>query len=221
MIDYAIQRTNMVDSQVRTSDVTDRRILRAMGEVPRELFVPGAAKALAYIDENLLVAQGEARRFLLAPRTFAKLVQVLDVGPDHAVLDIGCATGYSTAILARLARRVIGLEQDPDLERSAKATITSLGVENAVIEKGPLSAGVAQEGPYDAVLINGSIGDLPHGLLDQLKDGGRLAAIVADGTNLGKATLWRRSGPTFDGRPVFDAAAPTLPGFERAKGFVF
>jgi protein-L-isoaspartate(D-aspartate) O-methyltransferase len=217
MNDFATQRINMVDSQVRPSDVTDRRILRAMLALPRETFVPGQVKATAYMDEHLALGQG---RYLLAPRTFAKLVQLLTIGEDDAVLDVACATGYSTAVLAMLARSVVGLEGNAGLAQQAKTALAGLGRTNTMVKTGELTAGAPGEGPFDAILINGCVVDVPDALLDQLKDGGRLAAVRSDGP-VGQATLWRRHGTSFDARPAFDAGAPLLPGFEKQPGFVF
>ncbi|NJO22355.1 MAG: protein-L-isoaspartate O-methyltransferase [Sphingomonadales bacterium] len=217
MNDFATQRINMVDSQVRPSDVTDRRILRAMLALPRETFVPGQVKATAYMDEHLALGQG---RYLLAPRTFAKLVQLLAIGEDDAVLDVACATGYSTAVLATLARSVVGLEGNAGLAQQAQTALAGLGRTNTMVKTGELTAGAPGEGPFDAILINGCVVDVPDALLDQLKDGGRLAAVRCDGP-VGQATLWRRHGTSFDARPAFDAGAPLLPGFEKQPGFVF
>lgn len=217
MNDFATQRTNMVDSQVRPSDVTDRRILRAMLAVPRETFVPEQVKATPYVDEHLPLGQG---RYLLAPRTFAKLVQLLAIGEDHAVLDVGCATGYSTAVLATLARSVVGVEDNAAMAQRAQMALADLGRTNTAIKTAALTAGAPDEGPFDAILINGCVADVPDALLDQLKDGGRLAAVRADG-RVGQATLWRRHATSFDARPAFDAGAPLLPGFEKRPGFVF
>jgi protein-L-isoaspartate(D-aspartate) O-methyltransferase len=217
MNDFATQRINMVDSQVRPSDVTDRRILRAMLAVPRETFVPDQVKATAYMDEHLALGQG---RYLLAPRTFAKLVQLLTIGEDDAVLDVACATGYSTAILATLARRVTGVEENAALAQRAQTALAGLGRANAAVQIGPLTAGAPNEGPFDAILVNGCVADMPDALLDQLKDGGRLAAVRSDG-RVGQATVWRRHGTSFDAWPAFDAGAPLLPGFEKQPGFVF
>jgi protein-L-isoaspartate(D-aspartate) O-methyltransferase len=217
MNDFATQRINMVDSQVRPSDVTDRRILRAMLALPRETFVPGQVEATAYMDEHLALGQG---RYLLAPRTFAKLVQLLTIGEDDAVLDVACATGYSTAVLATLARSVVGLEGNAGLAQQAQTALAGLGRTNTMVKTGELTAGAPGEGPFDAILINGCVVDVPDALLDQLKDGGRLAAVRSDGP-VGQATLWRRHGTSFDARPAFDAGAPLLPGFEKQPGFVF
>ena len=218
MNDFATQRTNMVDSQVRPSDVTDRRIVRAMLTVPREAFVPEQVKVTAYMDDHL--ALGQERRYMLAPRTFAKLVQLLAVGEDDTVLDVACGTGYSTAVLATLARSVVGVEENAVLAGRAGEMLAGLGCQNTVVKTGALTVGAPAEAPFDAILVNGCVADVPDALLDQLKDGGRLAAVRSDGS-VGQATVWRRHGTSFDARPAFDANAPRLPGFEKRPGFVF
>ena len=216
MTDFAIQRKCMVDTQVRPSDVTDRRIIRAMLDVPREAFVPAALQPIAYMDEPLRVAAGG--RTLLAPRTFAKLLQNLDVAADSAVLDIGGATGYSATVLAKLAGRVVAVESAPALLDQARNNLQ--GLDRVKLVAGDLAVGAAGDGPYDAILVNGAVEEIPAALLDQLKDRGRLAAILIE-KGVGRATLWRRYGMQFDRRALFDAGATLLPGFERRAEFVF
>jgi protein-L-isoaspartate(D-aspartate) O-methyltransferase len=223
MTDFSVQRFNMVESQVRPSDVTDQRIIRAMLEVPRELFVPAEVAQLAYIDDPVPVtarSRGGEPRCLLPPRTLAKLVQLLEIGPQSVVLDVGCATGYSTAVLARLAGRTVALEVDGDLAGAAKATLEKLGVGNATVVEGPLADGAAAHGRFDAILLNGAVHSVPASLLDALADGGRLAAVVRRGP-VGRAHVWRRSGGTLDEQPAFEAAAAPIPGFEEPAEFVF
>ncbi|MEZ5818670.1 MAG: protein-L-isoaspartate O-methyltransferase [Hyphomicrobiaceae bacterium] len=221
-MDSAVQRKNMVDSQVRPSDVTDRRIARAMLEIPREAFVPEASRVVAYMDGNLAVGGGEGpvQRVLLAPRTLSKMIQQLSLEPDAAVLDVAPATGYSTAVLARIARRVVAVESDAKLAEIAKAALGKLSIANAEVQVGALGEGVVSRGPYDAILINGKVSEVPAALLNQLKDGGRLVAIL-DFNGVGKVCEWRRFAMNFDRRAVFDAEAPVLPGFERTAEFVF
>src|SRR5258706_7822207 len=165
MQDYAAQRQTMVDAQVRTNDVTDPRIHDAMRTVPRERFVPASKQALAYADAVVEVAHG---RYLLDPRTFSKLLQLADVGPDDTVLDVACATGYSTAILARLARSVVALEQDADLVRVAVDAIVSVGASNATVVQGSLVEGVQNRAPFNVIFVNGAVGARPAVLLAQL-----------------------------------------------------
>jgi protein-L-isoaspartate(D-aspartate) O-methyltransferase len=222
MTDFYEQRLNMVESQVRPSDVTDQRIIRAMLEVPRERFVPAEFASIAYFDGPVPVAARPSRgepRSLLPARTFAKLVQLAEVGPHTAVLDVGCATGYSTAVLARLAQRVVAVEADRDLARAAAATLQGLGAGNARVIEGPLAAGAPAEGRFDAILLNGAVPAVPAALLEQVADGGRLVAMLHMGP-VCRAHVWRRSGKVVNGQPAFDGAAAPLPGFEVPAEFV-
>ena len=223
MIDYARQRQAMVDGQVRVNDVTDPRIIAAMLELPREKFVPASRTALAYVDEDLPLrgtAAGKPARYLIEPMVLAKLVQALAISESDHALDIGCGSGYSTALLSRLAASVVALEEDPEFVPIATRLLASLGVTNARVISGPLSVGAPQEGPYDALLLEGSVEVVPQALTDSLKDGGRLAAVVGSGRSA-KATLYLRSGKVVSARSVFDAAIPPLPGFAAPKEFVF
>jgi protein-L-isoaspartate(D-aspartate) O-methyltransferase len=223
MIDAAEQRTNMVESQVLTSDVTDKRILRAMGELPRERFVPSSLAELAYMDEAVALSppEGDApRRWLLAPRVLAKLLQLAEVGEGARVLDVGAGTGYSAAVLGRIVKTVVALECDAALAAEARKILSALSLQNVDVVEGPLAEGCVNEAPYDAIVLEGSISEAPAALLDQLKDGGRLVGVIRkDG--LGKATIWRRLGRSLDQWTAFDAAAPPLPGFAPAPAFVF
>ncbi|MDQ8700049.1 protein-L-isoaspartate O-methyltransferase [Hyphomicrobium sp. LHD-15] len=218
-MDTAIQRKNMVESQVRPSDVTDRRIIRAMLELPRETFVSERARDLAYMDGPVPVGTTGGGRSLLSARVFAKLVQAAQIDPDAAVLDVGAATGYSSAVLAQLAGSVIALEADSALAAIARAKLASEGQKVQVVE-GNLADGWSAEGPYDAIVVEGAVQDVPSQLLDQLKDGGRLVAIVGDG-KIGRATVWRRDAGTFGHLAIFDATADLLPGFQKAHEFAF
>lgn len=221
MIDAALQRTNMVESQILTSDVTDRRILKAMGELARERFVPQAFAALAYMDEAVPLTEaagGAGRRWLMAPRVFAKLLQLAGVGEGDRVLDVGAGTGYSAAVLGKIAKTVIALECDAALAATARATLAALALDNVRVVEGPLADGWVDEGPYDAIVLEGSVAETPSALLDQLKDGGRLVGVVGQ-AGLGKGVIWRRLGRSTDRWAPFDAAAPALPGFEAAVAF--
>lgn len=217
MSEYAAARFNMVESQIRPNQVTDARLLRALAEIPRERFVPSSLKALAYMEEEIEVAPG---RRLLAPMPLARLIQLAEVEPDNLALDVGCATGYSTALLARLAESVVGLDCDERLTEQASQILTELEADNAGVVAGELSEGYASEGPFDVILLNGCVPLVPQALLDQLKDGGRLVAVIAE-HDFGRACLFRKSGSRVSQRPVFDAGGPLLPGFAREKTFVF
>jgi len=215
MTDLAAARRNMVDGQIRTSDVTDLRLIGAMLDLPREQFV---APGLAYLDLDVPVGEGRSARRMLKPMVLAKLIQAADIGAADRVLDVACATGYSTGLLARLAGDVVALEDDPQLARSAKQRLSA--VANAKVVTGSLSTGWPAAAPYDAILVNGMTEIVPKALCDQLKDGGRLVCIFGSGPGA-KATLFLRSGNEVGRRALFDAAAARLPGFVRPPAFVF
>jgi protein-L-isoaspartate(D-aspartate) O-methyltransferase len=225
MLDTALRRDKMVDTQLRPNEVTDGRLLDAMRSVPRELFVPGPLRGLAYMDESIEVfgaIDGAPPRYLLAPMVLARLIQLASVKPEDAVLDVGCATGYSTAVLARLARAVTGLEPEPELAKAARRVLQRLGVDNAEIVKAALNEGHKKLGAYDVILLNGSVPEPPQPLLDQLKEGGRLACVIAPNTVAqGKAYLFVRVGAEASGVPHFDAGARPLPGFAPEPRFAF
>ena len=227
MVDFDQQRLTMVASQLRPNEVTDPRLLAAMRTLPRERFVPERLSLLAYMDESVEVfpaIDGAPARFLLPPMVLAGLVQLAAVEPKDHVLDIGCATGYSTAVLACLGRRVVGLEPEPELAETARRMLRELAIENATIVEGALAAGTPEDGPYDVILLNGSIEEIPASVLGQLREGARLAAILASGANSarpGKAFLFVKIDGEASGLPHFDAGARALPGFSRAPAFAF
>jgi protein-L-isoaspartate(D-aspartate) O-methyltransferase len=221
MTDFALARRNMVESQVRTNDVTDRSLITAMLEVPRERFVPASMRELAYIDEDIpLMESAGARRWLMEPMPFTRLVQLAGIGRGDLVLDIGCASGYSTTVLSRLAESVVGLESDAELAARAERLMIDLGVANAAIVVGDMTDGYASQGPYDVIVLEGSVEEVPKSLFAQLRDGGRLVAPVSYGP-IGKATLFRSIGGDISARDAFDINVHPLPGFERAPQFVF
>lgn len=223
MSDFAKLRKAMVDGQVRVTDVTDHGLLAALGAVQRERFVPARLRSLAYLDEDLAVKEagdGEPARYLMEPSPFARLVQACDIGPDDVVLDIGCATGYSAAVMARLASSVVAVECDAELAAQAAETLALLEVDNVAVITGALQAGYADEAPYDVIVLEGAVEEVPAGLFDQLKDGGRLAAVVGQGRTR-QAIIYVKVGGEIGERVVFDASVRPLPGFERPKTFVF
>jgi protein-L-isoaspartate(D-aspartate) O-methyltransferase len=223
MIDFAAARRMMVDGQVRTSDVTDLRIIAAMLELPRERFVPEANADLAYLDLDVAVSNakgGDAARRLLKPMVLAKMIQAAAVKANDRVLDVGCATGYSSVILARLAHSVVALEENPALAGKAEENLNAIGASNATVVTGPLTQGWQADARYDVIFVNGATEVVPHALCRQLADGGRLVAVVGRAP-MGRATLYRAVGGDVSGWPIFDAAAPLLPGFAAAQAFVF
>jgi len=216
-MDYAAARRNMVESQLRPNKVTDAAVLDAMATLPRERFVPEAMRSVAYVDEDIPVGRD---RFLMEPMVLARLLQLAAVQPGDAALVVGSATGYTAAVLARLAARVIGLEGDPQFAASAKETLAGLGIGNVAIVESPLAAGAPRQAPYDVIVLDGSVDEIPAPVIDQMGEGGRLVA-VRNTDRIGRATLLTRSRGVVAGRATFDAAVPRLPGFEAAPVFSF
>lgn len=217
MSNAAKARTAMVDSQVRVNDVTDLRIQNAMLSVEREVFVPKALRAAAYSDIDLMVADG---RYLMKPRDFAKMLQALALEPGDLVLDIGPITGYSSVVLAALTETVVALEEDPELAVKAATKIELAGADNVVVVEGKFCAGLADQGPFNAIFVGGAVDKAPKAWLQQLADGGRLIVIERKGVS-GQAVLYTRSGGVTGSRVIFDAVTPYLPGFAPVRQFAF
>jgi protein-L-isoaspartate(D-aspartate) O-methyltransferase len=223
MEDFADARRKMVDSQLRTESVTDHAVLAAMGAVPREKFVPAHLRPLAYLDRDLPLKEagrGAPPRYLMQAAPLARLIQLADIAPRDRVLVVGCGSGYSAAVLARLAASVVALESDPALQAEASRTISDLGIDNVSVVVGPLDGGYPSGGPYDAIVLDGAIETLPEALFDQLTEGGRMVAAVGYGRT-GAATLFTKSDHQIGRRPAFDASVPPLPGFRKPEVFVF
>lgn len=219
MTDFAHARKQMVDNQLRTSAVTDRRVLAAMGEVPREEFIIGSRHGLAYIDEPLPLA-GAPGRWLGSPAPFARLLQLAAVDPADHVLDLAAGNGYSSAVLARLAASVVAVESHAGLAGMARDTLGRLGVSNVTIEVGPIESAGAAKGPYDLIVIEGTVPEVPQALFSQLRAGGRLVALIGAGGRPAVAHLFAHSGKGIAARAEFDANLPPIaaPG---AGTFVF
>lgn len=215
MADFAARRVTMVDTQVRPNDVTLLPIIESMLSVPRERFVPEAIVEVAYSGENLPLSQD---RVVLEARTFAKMIDALDIQPDELVLDLACGLGYSTAVMAHLAQAVVGVEDDAAMVADAQARLAEAEVPNAVVVQGDLAAGWPGQAPYDVMMVNGAIEAFPQALADQLKDGGRVAAIFKEG-NLGVVRIGLRVDGRIEWRFGFNAHAPLLPGFAHRAGF--
>ncbi len=216
-MDFARARRTMVDTQIRVNDVTDTRIVNALMAVPREEFVPEHLKSLAYLDDDIAVG-GEPVRYLIETMVLARMIQAAAAGEGDRVLDVGAATGYSSAVLARIAASVVSVEQDGGLLAAARGALAS--DPNVTVVEGALTAGAAALGPYDVIVLEGAVEQVPQSLLDQLAEGGRLVAVVGRG-RAAKCLVHSRIGAEVSVRQAFDAAIPALPGFEAPRGFVF
>ncbi len=215
MTDYAARRTMMVDTQVRPADVTKFPIIDAMLSVPREAFVPRALREAAYVGENVDLGGG---RVVLEPRTLAKMLEALDIRGNELVLDIGSALGYSSAVIARMAEAVVAVEEDEAHGADAQSLLLEHGTDNVVVHSAPLADGAAEHGPFDVIVIQGAVEQVPAALLDQLKDGGRIACLFMDGA-LGAVRVGYKSGGRMTWRFAFNAGAPVLPGFRKQAAF--
>lgn len=215
MTDYAARRTMMVDTQVRPSDVTKFPIINAMLSVPREAFVPDHLREAAYMGDNVDLG---GNRVVLDPRTLAKILDALDIQQDELVLDIGSGLGYSAAVIAYMAQAVVAVEEDKDMATEAQSLLPELGADNVAVHEGLLTEGAAEHGPFDVIIVEGAVAHLPDALIDQLKDGGRIACLFME-----EALGVVRIGYKIDGRMSwrfgFNAGAPVLPGFERHAAF--
>lgn len=223
MLDFAKARRLMVDSQLRTFDINDLAVLTAFDEVPREHFVPADRECLAYMDQAIAVSEGFETgepRSMLAPMVLGRMIQSLAVARGARVLDVACGLGYSSAILSRLGASVVALESSPALAGEAGRRLAACGVEGVMIAVAPVEQGYPEAAPYDAILVNGAVEVRPQRLLDQLADGGRLVCVEGRG-RAAEVTLYGRTGRAFGARPLFDAAAPLLAGFQAEPGFVF
>lgn len=207
MTDFAHARKTMVDNQLRTSAITDRRLLVAMGEVPREKFVPATRQALAYIDEAQPIS---ATRKLSAPAPFARLVQLAAIEGTDRVLDLGCGSGYSAAVLGRLASAVVAVEDDAALAAEARRTLGDIGATNVTVVEGALDRAGNAQGPYDVIIVEGTMAAVPSGLFDQLTPEGRLVASIGAPGKVPVANLFGKSGKGIAARAEFDARLPPL-----------
>lgn len=221
MSDFSTARQKMVDGQVRPSDVTDLRIIDAMLAVPRELFVPECRRALAYLDLDLDVSEpGDPKRFLLKPAVIARMLQAADIKASDSVLVVGCASGYSAAVVAKLAARVTATEPDPSLAKKAADLLAKLGAANVAVSSAPAADGNPSHAPYDVIVLDGATEIVPERLYEQLAEAGRLVGVFAM-SQPPRAEIVTHSYVGFGNRGLFDATAPVLPGLERAPAFVF
>lgn len=215
MPDYNARRIMMVDTQVRPSDVTKFPVIDAMLSVPREVFVPDARREAAYMGENMVLDDG---LMLLEPRTLAKMLDVLDISFGELVLDVGSGYGYSAAVIAQMAEAVVAVDTDEQRSGETQSALSEMGVDNVIVHTGPLATGAPQHGPYDVITVQGGVEQVPDALLDQIKDGGRIACLFVDGP-LGSVRVGHKIDGNVNWRFAFNANAPVLAGFERAAEF--
>lgn len=218
MVDFPALRTKMVDGQVRPNDVTDLRIIDAMGEVAREDFAPDDQKPLAYLDRDLPLGNGRAARVLIQPMILARLLQYANVKPTDKVLEVGTASGYGAAVLARLAGSVVALEQDTDLATIARRRLA--GLANVAVVEAPLVKAAPDAAPFDVILFNGAVATFPDIIAGQLAKGGRMLLVQGEG-NAARAMLYIRGDAGVSGRTLFNASVPVLPGFQAVEAFAF
>ena len=215
---FEAARAHMIESQLRPNKVTDELVLGAFARIRRELFVPEHLRMVAHVDEDLPLGGG---RFLMEPRVAARLLQAAAMERTDIVLIVGAGTGYEAALAAALARNVVALEEDPDLARHARAALVEHSIASVSVVEGPLSQGYRPRAPYDVILFNGAVAEVPSEIASQLAEGGRLLAVVKPAQALGRATLMTRTGGVLARRVLFDAATPPLPGFSPKPAFVF
>lgn len=217
-MDFALARHNMVESQLRTNRIVDEGLLDSLRTIPREQFVPKTRHHLAYLDEDVPLGQD---RFLTEPMVMARMIQALELTGEEVVLVIGAGTGYSAAVISRLAATVFALENDPQLASEAGSHLTNLGLDNVVVVEGPLQAGWPADAPFDAILIDGAVAEIPEAIVSQLRDGGRLVTVEKQHEQIGHVSVVTKFGETASSRPIMDASVPYLDGFRKKPSFVF
>lgn len=218
MTDFERARALMVDNQLRTSGVTEHRLLARMAAIPRELFVAAGRRPVAYVDDVQWMGEAGARRFMAPPALLAKLLQLAEITETDNVLDIGAATGYSTAVIAGLAASVVGLEADAGLASTARANLDDLAIANASIVTGDIAALRGQH--FDVVMVEGSLDSVPDAFLAALRDGGRLVTLLRGG-GVAVANVFVRTGTGIAARGEFNATLPLLSAVRLNEEFVF
>lgn len=206
-----VARVNMVDGQIKPFSVINEHVLAAFLNIPREAFIPESQRGLAYLGEDLPLGDG---RFLLEPSAYARLLQEADITKEHDVLDIGCLTGYTSCILASLARSVTGLDQDKWIEQ-AKINAKKLDAKNThFVQK-------TSDGQFDVIMINGAVQVIPPAIIEQVKEDGRIATFIRNERGEGHAALFHKHKNGLHKQVLFDAFIPLLPGFAKPESFVF
>jgi len=216
-MDFAVARHNMVESQIRPNRVTDPYIIEAIAKLPRESFVPKSLVGVAYVDEAIPIGAG---RYMMEPMVLARLLQAAEVHEDDIALLVGCGSGYEAAILSWLASAVVALESDSELAIRASDIMAEISIDTVAVVEGELGLGFARQAPYDVIVINGAVAEIPATISEQLSEGGRLVAVVGEGP-MGKATRVTKNNGVLSSRVIFDAGTPNLAGFEALSSFSF
>lgn len=217
-MDLVAARTNMVEGQLRPNRVTEGALVQAFQTVPREVFVPAALRSVAYLDEDLPLGGG---RYLMEPMVLGRLLQAARIQPTDVVLVVGATTGYAAAICGRLAATVVALESEAALMETAQAALLETEADTVVLVHGPLEAGWPAQAPYNVILVDGGVRQVPACLLEQLADGGRLVTVLATGAGPGAARLYQKIAGSVSGLTLFDASVRALPGFDDEPPFTF
>jgi protein-L-isoaspartate(D-aspartate) O-methyltransferase len=219
MTDFALARRNMIDGQLRPNRVTNDRLLAAIGDLPRERFLPEAMRAVAYADDDVPLGNG---RYLMEPMVLARLIQALQAQPEDRALVVGSGRNYGAALMSRLVKSVVAVESDAMLVAAAQQTAKEVGLDRVRQVVGPMESGAADSAPYEVILIEGAVRLVPEAILEQLAEGGRLATVLAGPPGaLGVAQLFMKQGGVTSGRALFEAGTPLLPGFAPPPRFTF
>lgn len=218
MMDYQVARHNMVENQVRANKVTDPMVIAAMEEVPRELFLPESKRGVAYVDEDIAIGNG---RYAVEPMVIARLMQLAEIATTDVALVIGAGYGYSSALLSRVAETVVAIEQDGAMAQAAEKIMQQNNYDNVIVVEGDAVAGYPKQSPYNVIMFDGAVAEVPEAILAQLAEGGRLLAVVREADKVGVARLYEREHGVIGHRDLFDAYVPYLPGFEPVESFVF
>ena len=216
---FDVARKTMIDSQIRPNKVIDERVVAAFAKTPREEFVPRSLRDVAYVDEDLALAGG---RYLVEAMVLGRMLQALEIAPEHNILLIGAGTGYTAALLSQLCASVIAIDNRTSGVEKTQELLGQMEIGNVAVLKGKLTEGYASEGPYDAILIEGGVETMPEALLSQLNEKGKCAAIWRENAMAqGEASLWSKAGGQFVRRALFNAQVPTLVEFKAKPTFTF
>ncbi|WP_417843059.1 protein-L-isoaspartate O-methyltransferase family protein [Thalassospira sp.] len=218
MMDYQVARHNMVENQVRANKVTDPLVIAAMEEVPRELFLPENKRGVAYVDEDISIGNG---RYAIEPMVIARLMQIAEIATTDVALVIGAGYGYACALVSRVAETVVAVESDTAMAQTAEKIMQDNNYDNVIVVEGDVVTGYAKQSPYNVILLDGAVAEVPEAILGQLAEGGRLLAVVREPNKVGVARLYEREHGVIGHRDLFDANVPYLPGFEPVESFVF